>query len=658
MQGTSTSTSMSMSISTSSRRRLVRRTLVPIWIQLVLVTVTGAVVTVAPTTNTSNTGIPTTNITGTSTTATATAATSTTTISITIHQNGEAESCGSADLQLSKTDLLSTVHDKYQVEQLITQWLSQALVPQQSDFKLEDYCDMGPEKTPILWDHDHLRRVPQPNNNNNNRNPFLPCRWHTQNGQRITSFTQLFDLATAMTESPITTIRGIVDDHRQHTCDNNLPVDSHSTHQCRDATTTTATQSIHLVAVPAGRLFVFAPTYVGQVFRLSHLSTIPESPIDSSSSTTTTTTTTTTTSSPDDMTLTVLSLFPRVFEVQYLFTKQEASELITRALTETSPTHKLTRSSTGTTSRTFFSRRTSETAFDPQGAVAVRLKQRILRLLGILDDNLPSPEHHRGRHPPNNEWVGHDDGIQILRYNQTTAYAPHLDFLTDSSASPHNFDSSGVGGNRFATVLLYLSDVTLGGETVFTQTEASHTLDDALQTLRESGDTKAAGIQVGSWEEEMVANCRRHLAISPKQGRAVLFYNQHPNGQVDNTSLHGGCPILHGEKWAANLWVWNTPRRNHPGAPLKTEYHQATTKKATTNVPTTVSVTFRNSGMDPAVQIAELWYDEGRYWGPLGHDDPPLQFDTYQGHRWNIRVNGQVVHRFVIGPEEDQEFVI
>lgn len=22
----------------------------------------------------------------------------------------------------------------------------------------------------------------------------------------------------------------------------------------------------------------------------------------------------------------------------------------------------------------------------------------------------------------------------------------------------------------------------------------------------------------------------------------------------------GGCPVLHGTKWAANLWVWNRPR--------------------------------------------------------------------------------------------------
>lgn len=25
--------------------------------------------------------------------------------------------------------------------------------------------------------------------------------------------------------------------------------------------------------------------------------------------------------------------------------------------------------------------------------------------------------------------------------------------------------------------------------------------------------------------------------------------------------LHGGCPPLEGEKWSANVWVWNRPRK-------------------------------------------------------------------------------------------------
>ena len=72
----------------------------------------------------------------------------------------------------------------------------------------------------------------------------------------------------------------------------------------------------------------------------------------------------------------------------------------------------------------------------------------------------------------------------------------------------------------------------------------------------------------GSWEEKMIVECRTRLAVSPKVTKAILFYSQHPDGRLDDSSLHGGCPVIHGSKWAANLWVWNSIRSGYPGAPL------------------------------------------------------------------------------------------
>ena len=46
----------------------------------------------------------------------------------------------------------------------------------------------------------------------------------------------------------------------------------------------------------------------------------------------------------------------------------------------------------------------------------------------------------------------------------------------------------------------------------------------------------------------------------PRKGDALLFYSQKPNGELDPMSLHGGCPVVQGQKWAANLWIWNLPR--------------------------------------------------------------------------------------------------
>ena len=134
------------------------------------------------------------------------------------------------------------------------------------------------------------------------------------------------------------------------------------------------------------------------------------------------------------------------------------------------------------------------------------------------------------------------------------------DYLTDpGKKDTFNYDSAKKGGNRYATVLLYMTDLPegAGGETVFAhawpedvpQNERKH-INTAIRELRDSGDAERAGIAEDSWEEEMVALCRSRLAIKPHAGRAVLFYSQLPDGSKDPMAKHGGCPVLNGTKWA------------------------------------------------------------------------------------------------------------
>lgn len=79
-----------------------------------------------------------------------------------------------------------------------------------------------------------------------------------------------------------------------------------------------------------------------------------------------------------------------------------------------------------------------------------------------------------------------------------------------------------------------------------------------MSELQAAGITlRKMGIRPGSWEERLVVQCRSKLATTPKKAEAVLFYDQLPMGGQDDASLHGGCPVLKGTKWAANLWVWN-----------------------------------------------------------------------------------------------------
>jgi hypothetical protein len=103
---------------------------------------------------------------------------------------------------------------------------------------------------------------------------------------------------------------------------------------------------------------MFAPAYVGEEFDLSQhltLQAFDDKPI----------------------TMKVLSTNPRVFDILNVFSKEEADELVTRALAETSPSHKIKRSTTGASENSVFSKRTSDSGFDTHGKTALGLKQYV-----------------------------------------------------------------------------------------------------------------------------------------------------------------------------------------------------------------------------------------------------------------------------------------
>lgn len=56
------------------------------------------------------------------------------------------------------------------------------------------------------------------------------------------------------------------------------------------------------------------------------------------------------------------------------------------------------------------------------------------------------------------------EDIQVLRYEHGQKYDPHFDYF-------HDKVNIARGGHRIATVLMYLSNVTKGGETVFPDAE-------------------------------------------------------------------------------------------------------------------------------------------------------------------------------------------
>lgn len=89
-------------------------------------------------------------------------------------------------------------------------------------------------------------------------------------------------------------------------------------------------------------------------------------------------------------------------------------------------------------------------------------------------------------------------------------------------------------------MLMYLSDVESGGETVF----------DAAEDLPTRPPADLAGLSDCAKKSNSTS-----LAVRPRAGDALLFWSLKPDGSLDHASLHGGCPVLKGKKWSATKWM-------------------------------------------------------------------------------------------------------
>ncbi|XP_010863322.1 prolyl 4-hydroxylase subunit alpha-1a isoform X1 [Esox lucius] len=103
--------------------------------------------------------------------------------------------------------------------------------------------------------------------------------------------------------------------------------------------------------------------------------------------------------------------------------------------------------------------------------------------------------------------------LQVANYGVGGQYEPHFDF--GRKDEPDAFKELGTG-NRIATWLIYMSDVSSGGATVFTDVGA---------------------------------------AVWPKKGTAVFWYNLFASGEGDYSTRHAACPVLVGNKWVSNKWI-------------------------------------------------------------------------------------------------------
>ena len=72
-------------------------------------------------------------------------------------------------------------------------------------------------------------------------------------------------------------------------------------------------------------------------------------------------------------------------------------------------------------------------------------------------------------------------------------------------------------------------------------------------------------------------DCNRGLPVKPERLAVLIFYSMLPNGEFDQTSLHTGCDVKVGVKWAANFWFWNQAQQRYgTGYELSTELRNRT----------------------------------------------------------------------------------
>ncbi len=188
----------------------------------------------------------------------------------------------------------------------------------------------------------------------------------------------------------------------------------------------------------------------------------------------------------------VASMFnPRVVVFSGLLSDDECDEIIALARV------KLARSETVQTetgSSEVNAARTSQGMFFERGQhpVCARLEARIAALMAWPVEN--------------------GEGLQVLRYGPGAEYKPHYDYFDPAQSGTPTILKR--GGQRVASLVCYLNTPVLGGQTIFPDVQ---------------------------------------LDVAPIKGNAVFFSYDRPHPIT--RSLHGGAPVIEGEKWVATKWL-------------------------------------------------------------------------------------------------------
>ena len=182
---------------------------------------------------------------------------------------------------------------------------------------------------------------------------------------------------------------------------------------------------------------------------------------------------------------------PRVVVLANLISDEECDEIIALARARLARSETV---QTETGSSEVNEARTSQGMFFERGehAVCARVEARMAALM----------------HWP----LENGEGLQVLRYGPGAEYKPHYDYFDPSQ--PGTASILKRGGQRVASLVCYLNTPERGGATIFPDVQ---------------------------------------LEVAPIKGHAVFF--SYDRAHPSTRSLHGGAPVVEGEKWVATKWV-------------------------------------------------------------------------------------------------------
>ncbi|KAH8378561.1 hypothetical protein KR200_011496, partial [Drosophila serrata] len=108
--------------------------------------------------------------------------------------------------------------------------------------------------------------------------------------------------------------------------------------------------------------------------------------------------------------------------------------------------------------------------------------------------------------------------LQLANFGVGGYFRPHHDYFSERTSI---LEPPNPLGDRIGTVIIYAGDVSQGGQTLFPEIE---------------------------------------VAVDPKKGNALFWFNTFDDATQDPRSLHSVCPVIVGSRWTVTKWLHYAPQ--------------------------------------------------------------------------------------------------